>query len=276
MTNERCERVHGLWAAVADRWSEHADYVETRAAEINTALLDGAGVGADDRVLELASGPGGLGLAAAAYADEVVISDVVPRMAEIAAERADLAGVRNVATKVLDLEAIDEPDDSFDVVLVREGLMFAVEPANAVAEMFRVLRPSGRVGVSVWGPRAANPWLGLVMDGAAAQLGHEVPPPGMPGPFSLSDGDALAALFRAGGFSSVELTQAAAPLRAPSFEDWWQRTTALAGPLAGVLAMLPDDAKTELEARVRNSAGPYVTSEGLEFPGLVHVLTATA
>lgn len=276
MTNERCERVHGLWAAVAEQWGEYADYVEARATDINKALLDGAAIGPGDVVLELAAGPGGLGLAAAARAGRVVISDVVPKMVEIAGARSAALGLTNVETKVLDLERIDEPDASFDVVVVREGLMFAVDPSSAVAEIHRVLRPSGRVAVSVWGARSENPWLGLVMDGAAAQLGHDVPPPGMPGPFSLSDGEALAGLFKAAGFKDVNLTQADAPLRAASFEDWWQRTTALAGPLAGVLAMLPTEAKTELEGRVRAAATPYVTADGIGFPGSARVVTASA
>ena len=91
---------------------------------------------------------------------EVVLSDVVPEMTAIAAARAEALGLDNVSTCVLDLEQIDQPDDSYDVVLCREGLMFAADPARAAGEIRRVLRPGGRVALAVWGPRERNPWLG--------------------------------------------------------------------------------------------------------------------
>ena len=89
---------------------------------------------------------------------------------------------QRAVARVLDLERIDEPDASYDVVLCREGLMFALEPGRAVAEIRRVLRPGGRVAVAVWAARERNPWLGLVMDAVSAQIGAPVPPPGDPGP----------------------------------------------------------------------------------------------
>jgi SAM-dependent methyltransferase len=262
-----------MWAAVADKWAEQADAIESRAADINKALLDGAAIGPADRVLELASGPGGLSLALAAVAREVVASDVVPAMVEATAARAAAAGFANVTAKVLDLEEIAEPDASFDAVLVREGLMFAVDPAAAVAELKRVLKAGGRVAVSVWGAKAENPWLALVMDGLAEQLGFEVPPPNMPGPFALADSEALGALFRDAGFTDVEVTTADSPLVATSFDAWWNRTQSLAGPAAGIIERLPADVKAALTARLRELAAPYATADGLEFPGLTLVVT---
>lgn len=264
-------RLHGMWAAVAPGWAEHADYVDERGAELTRLLLDIGAPRPGERVLELACGPGGLGLAAAprvAPGGEVVLSDVAEEMTAIAAARASADGADNVATRVLDLENVDEPDGSYDVVLCREGLMFATDPARAANEIQRVLRPGGRAALAVWGPRERNPWLGIVFDVVSVQLGSPVPPPGIPGPFSLEDADRLAAILSAAGLADVTVRELAVPLRAASFEQWWTRTSALAGPLAKILASLPEHALGEIRARLRDAVRPYETGEQLELPGL--------
>ena len=124
----------------------------------------------------------GVGIAAAGLvgpAGEVVLSDVAAEMTAIAAARAAGLGLGNVRPETLDLDDLDQPDQADDVVLCREGLMFAFDPAHAVAEIRRVLRPGGRVAVAVWGPAG--------------------PPPGIPGPFALDDADRLGRLLTGAG-----------------------------------------------------------------------------
>jgi SAM-dependent methyltransferase len=265
------EQLHGMWAGVAESWGQHAEYVDARGAAITAHMLERSAPQPGERVLELACGAGGLGLAAAALVapgGEVVFSDVVPEMTSIAAARAGALGVRNVRTCVLDLEQIEQPDDSYDVVLCREGLMFAVEPARAAREIVRVLRPGGRVALAVWGPRSRNPWLGIVLDAVSAQLGVPVPPPGTPGPFSLDDAREVGALVSDAGLADVVVSEVAAPMSAGSFDEWWTRTSSLAGPLAKMLASLPDDDREALRGRLLDAVRPYETPSGFEFPGV--------
>jgi SAM-dependent methyltransferase len=267
-----------MWGRVAGGWAEHAAFVDTRAAAMTERLLELARPEPGARVLELAAGAGGAGLAAAGRvgADgEVVISDIAPEMTEIAGRRAAALGLRNVRTRVLDLEEIDEPDASYDVVLCREGLMLVADPARAAAEIRRVLRPGGRVALTVWGPREQNPWLGLVFDVVTAQTGTPVPPPGLAGPFSLEDSDRLAGLLAGAGLAEVEVDELPTPYRAGSVEEWWGRTTALAGPLAQRLAGLPEPARQALLVRARVAVRAYETPAGLELPGLALVASAS-
>lgn len=263
--------LHGMWAGVAGSWAEHAAYVDARGTLLTETMLELTAPRPGERVLELACGAGGVGLAAAPLVEprgEVVVSDVVPEMTAIAAARADALGLTNVRTRVLDLESIDEGDNSYDVVLCREGLMFATDPARAMREIRRVLRVGGRVAVAVWGPRERNPWLELVLDAVSAQLGAPIPPPGVPGPFSLDDPDQLLDLVSNAALDDARVREVPVPLRADSFEDWWLRTSALAGPLGQMLAGLPDDAAAELRTRLHESVRAYETPTGLEFPGV--------
>ena len=243
-----------MWGAVAGGWAEHADFADARGAAVTERMLALGAPGPGDRVLELAAGPGGPGLAAAervGAAGEVVISDVAPEMTAIAAARARALGLANVRTRELDLEAIDEPDGAFDVVLCREGLMLVPDPARAAHEISRVLRPGGRVALAVWGPRERNPWLcarlrrgprrarrGSAAAGAARAVlaRRRRPAPGDPGRAGLAD---------------VAVDELPTPYRAGSFDEWWTRTSALAGPLAKMLAGLPEPGQGAPGARPR-------------------------
>src|SRR6476660_4861635 len=221
MTTAEEIRAHtrAMWAGVADSWAEHADYVETRGAHVAELMLARTAPQPGERVLELASGGGDVGIAAAPLVGpgEVVVS-----------------GVANVTPRVFGVEAIDDADSSYDVVLCREGLMFALDPELAVREIARVLRPGGRAAVAVWGPREQNPWLGCVFDAVSAQFERPMPPPGIPGPFSLGDAARLEQVL-AGELERVEVEEVAVPLIAASFDEWWSRISALAGPLSSIL-----------------------------------------
>ncbi|HEX6696723.1 MAG TPA: methyltransferase domain-containing protein [Solirubrobacteraceae bacterium] len=261
----------GMWSAVAGGWARHADDADARGAHSAERMLELAEVGEGDRVLELACGPGGLGLAAAARvgpAGVIVLSDVAEEMTAIAAARGAELGLGNIDVRRLEIERIDEPDASYDVVLCREGLMFALEPGRAVAEIRRVLRPGGRAVVAVWAARERNPWLGLLMDAVSAQIGAPVPPPGIPGPFALGDAGELRRLFDGAGLADVHLGALSVPLRTASFDEWWGRTSALAGPLSAILASMPEEGVQALRERARAAVRPYETATGgLAFPG---------
>lgn len=269
--DEMRTHLHGMWAAVAAAWGENADYADVRGAEATERMLELTLPQPGERVLELACGPGSLGLAAARLVEpdgEVVLSDVVEEMTSIAAARAEQRGHRNVTARVLDLESIDEPDNSYDIVLCREGLMFAADPARAAREILRVLRPEGRFAVAVWGPRSRNPWLGVLLDAVGAQLGRPVPPPGIPGPFALEDAERLHQLLTDAGLDDVLVGELPVPLHAASFEEWWTRTSALAGPLAKLLEAMPEEAVQALQVRLQEAVKPYKAGTGLDFPGV--------
>ena len=264
-------RLRGMWAAVAPGWEEHAAYADARGSKAAEVMLDLTVPLPGERVLELACGPAGLGLAAAervAPDGEVVLSDIVAEMTSIASSRAAARGLVNVSTRVLDLEHIEEPDASYDVVLCREGLMFVPDPAEAAREIGRVLRPGGRFAVAVWGPRERNPWLGIVFDAVSEQTGAPVPPPGVPGPFSLADAEALPRLFSEAQFADVSVSEVAVPLRAASFDEWWDRTCALAGPVARLLGSMSEEAAGAICEHARLAAHDYDTPAGLELPGV--------
>jgi ubiquinone/menaquinone biosynthesis C-methylase UbiE len=267
--------VHAMWANVAASWDAHADEIDERATPVTEQMLDLAELEAGHRVLELASGPGGAGLLAAprvGASGEVLISDIVPAMVDSARRRAAARGFTNVTTAILDLENIALGEASVDVVLCREGLMFGLDPARGAREMHRVLRPNGRAVVAVWASPQENPWLDLLLKAIRAVTGIVVPPPGMPGPFALSDRPGLEALFADACFSGVTVLPVAVPLLAASFEAWWSRVLSVAGPVVGVLNGLDEFTREQLKDSLRLALARYETGGALRVPGLALVL----
>ena len=275
-------RVHRMWGSVADSWDQHGDHVEQRAEVITRLMIDAVAPAPGDEVLELACGAGGLGLAIADQVrpgGRVVLSDVAPEMVAIASTRAarhaQVGGAATqVSAQVLDLEQIDMPDDSFDIVVCREGLMFALDPVRAAREIARVLRPGGRAAIAVWGPRDRNPWLGVLADAVHQHTGTPVPPTGTPGPFSLGADGALETTLTAAGLEQVSLQSVDIPTHDASFDDYWQLRTDLAGPLKQRLAVLPVHDLIAIREMVRERLSRYQTSDGLRVPGLAYVGSA--
>ena len=279
-TDEVRNRVHRMWGSVAAAWAEHADEVEHRAAAVSRAMVDAVAPEPGQAVLELACGAGALGLAIAERVSpggSVVLSDVAPEMVAIAAERAAGRrqhgdGPRQVTARVIDLEQIDLPENAVDIVVCREGLMFAVDPGAAAREIARVVRPGGRVAVAVWGPRDRNPWLGILADAIEEHTGLPVPPPGVPGPFSLGAEGALETTLIGAGFEQVRIEEVPLPTHDASFEEYWQLRVDLAGPLKRVLAGLPAEDLKMIRETVRERLSRYRRPDGsLEIPGVAYV-----
>ncbi len=261
-----------MWDSVAAGWEESAQFVDGHLALATKSLLDAADIAEGDAVLDLACGPGGAGLAAAERvgpSGSVVLSDAAPEMVAVAARSA--SGVPQVSTAVFDQSEIAAEDAHFDAVISRHGLMFAEDAAGAVREAARVLRPGGTYAAMTWGPRALNPWLGLVLDSVGEQFGVPFPPAHVRGPFSLDDPELLRAALSDGGLVNVQVETVETPMHADSVDAWWDRVPKLAGPLALALAGMEPNVREEIAQRVRIAAenASVPDGDGIVFAGSV-------
>jgi SAM-dependent methyltransferase len=259
-----------MWDSVAAGWEDSARFVDGHLASATEALLDAADIGEGDVVLDLACGPGGAGLAAAARARPsgfVVLSDAAPEMVAVAARRA--SGSPHISTAIFDQNHIAIEDGHFDAVISRHGLMFAEDPAAAVREAARVLRPGGTYAAMTWGPRAQNPWLGVILDAVGEQFGVPFPPAHIRGPFSLDDSELLRGVLSDGGLTDIQIEIIETPMHADSLDAWWERVPKLAGPLALALTGMEPDVREEIARRARaaaeNTSQP--DKDGILFPG---------
>jgi len=194
-------------------------------------------------------------------------------MVDVAARRN--AHLDNVTTAVIDVSAIDRPDNSFDAVVCRMGLMFTLEPSVAFAEMKRVLDANGRLGALTWGGIEHNPWMTCV--GMSAMMNGLVsggPPVGAGGIFSLSDPAALEALATAAGFVDVKVEAFDIAFRSPDIDTHLARVSSLAGPMAAVFAAATPEQLAAVRRTSADLSAQYATDDGLVIPGRANLLTA--
>ena len=125
------------------------------------------------RVLDVAAGSGNAALAAARRGARVTATDFVPRLLQAAVRRAQAEGLE-LETREADAQSLPFPDAAFDVVLSTFGVMFAPDQARAAAELVRVCRPGGRIGLTAWTPAS-------VMAATQAIASRFAPFPPVPG-----------------------------------------------------------------------------------------------
>ena len=113
-----------------------------------------------------------------------------------------------------------------------------------------------------WGPRALNPWLGLVLDAVGEQFGVPFPPLNVRGPFSLDDAELLTSVLQDGGLEGVHIETIETPMHAASLQAWWERMPQLAGPLAIALAGMEPDVREEIAQRALSAGANASRREG--------------
>jgi len=138
-------------------------------------LAEAVDVRSGERVLDVAAGNGNATLAAARRFAEVISTDYVPSLLDRGRARARVEGL-SVHFEEADVEQLPFADRTFDVVLSTFGAMFAPDQARTAAEMMRVLRPGGRLGMANWTPEG---FIGRLFK----LLGtHVAPPAGVKSP----------------------------------------------------------------------------------------------
>jgi SAM-dependent methyltransferase len=266
------------WEDAAAGWARNAAFVRTWMAPVSHWMVEAIAPQPGERVLELAAGQGETGLLAAelvAPGGSVLISDQAEAMLDGARERASELGISNVDFKVLNAEWIDEPLASFDAALCRFGYMLMTDPAAALAETRRVLRPgSGRLALAVWDEIAANPWFGLF----AQELRERGEPAGAgPGPFSWGSPAVVRAALEDAGFSVERIETIDLLRRHASFDELWDVQLDVSRRLHDAVLSRPEAEVEEIRASLRARVAPFTAADGgLEIPGRVIVARADA
>jgi ubiquinone/menaquinone biosynthesis C-methylase UbiE len=205
-------------------------------------LCEAVELRAGERVLDVACGTGNGALAAARRFCDAVGVDFVPALIERARERA--AAERLPATfEVGDAENLPCEDASFDAVLSIFGSMFAPDQEKAAAELVRVCRPGGRIGLANWTPEG--------MWGQLFRLhGQYLPPPPGIRPPPLWGTEARVRELFGDAVRDLRLRKRKAVFRAASAQAWFGFFSTWFGPMITVLQSLDADGRERFKADI--------------------------
>ena len=253
------------WDNVAAGWRKWWPSFEQGPQHLSDRLVELSDVQPGQSVLAIATGIGEPAVTAAHRVGPtgyVLATDQAPQMLAIARERAAELGLQQIEFLELDAESLDLTDSTFDAVLCRWGLMFLPDLAQALAGMYRLLIPGGRLAASVWDVPANVPIISLAMQVARQVLQVPPPPAGTPGPFSLSDSTALKQVLTQIGFTDVRSERLTLTFEFKSSEEYARRPRDIAAPLIALLADHSTERQAEVWRAIEDAARQYAMADG--------------
>ena len=233
---------------------------------VGETLCEAVDLQGGEKVLDVAAGNGNASLAAARRFAEVTSTDYVPELLEQGRRRAE-ADRLPIAFKVADAEALPFEDASFDVALSTFGVMFAPDQQRSAAELLRVVRPGGRIGLASWTPEG---FIGRLFQ----VVGSFVPPPaGVRSPTTWGSEPQLVELFGPQA-SDIRTRRRLYTFRYASADHWIDFFRTYYGPMNRAFAALDHSGQHALYAALLVLAREWNRSERGAFAAPAEYLEA--
>jgi SAM-dependent methyltransferase len=265
------------WRRMAPGWERRRASIDDMARPVREWLIRQLAPQPGETILELAAGPGSTGFVAAELLGDdgrLISSDFAPEMVEVARRRGAELGLDNVEYRVLDAERLDLDDDSVDGAICRFGLMLMADPAAALAEARRVLRPGGRLVFAAWRGPEQNPWVSLA-GRVLVTRGHMAPPdPEGPGMSALASHQRVRSLLGDAGFTDVLIEDVPLLLVWSDVDDYVATTRDTGRAFATAFAEASEEEQAALTREIAQAFAPFAVDGGYELPGLALVAVA--
>ena len=265
------ETTRQQWQNAALAWHRWTPTLHAWLGPVTEAMLDLAKLKAGDRVVDLGAGAGEPSLSAAERvgpSGHVVATDISSNILEFAAQNARERGLTNLETRVMDGEKPDLPDNTFDSVLSRLGLIYFPDREGALRAAHRMLNRGGCVVLASFSTPEQNRFFSIPISVIRRRARLAPPAPGSPGPFSLGAPGMMEDTLRRAGFADPTAQAVRTPLRLASAAECVRFERESFGALQQMLSALPDAeqdaAWKEIEQELRAFQGDTGFEAGTE------------
>jgi ubiquinone/menaquinone biosynthesis C-methylase UbiE len=257
------------WQTAAEAWYRWSPQINQWLGKSTDIMLDMAGIKEGSRVLDVAAGAGEQSVSAARKAGPggyVLATDISPLLLDFAKNMATNAGLDNIETKVMDGEQLEIPDNSFDAVISRVGLIYFPDQQKALKEMLRVLKPGGKAAAIVYSTPDKNKFFSIPVSIIRNRAKLPPPVPGQPGPFSLGGEGVIEKAFVDAGFKTVTKKYVDAPVIMPSAKDCVRFEKESFGALHQMLSSLPEQERQSVWNEIEEELEKFETKAGFVGP----------
>ena len=249
--------------AERDGWNDRASGYDQATAlatmQIIPAMLDAVQPRSGQRMLDLACGTGSLVGAASAIGLQAEGVDFAPNMIAHAKQRFPALNFQ-----VADLQNLPAPDASFDIVTCNIGLFHVTDPALAMSEAARILRPSGRFAFSQWAAPAQSELYAALFEVLTSTADMSLTDPA-PDAYRLSDPDTVSDMLAKAGFSEIRTRKLPTSLIATG-GDFYRFFMQFGVRVPLIVAAQPDEIQTAIRDKMNTAMARYQTASGFEVP----------
>ncbi len=238
MNNLSPDQIPEKWGDIASAYSSAFEKLTSQFAdEVITRLTPKTG----ETVLDVAAGTGSFSLAAARLGADVLATDFASGMVDHIQGRIETELMHNIKARVMDGQALDVADASYDISVSIVGLIFFPDLDKGFAELKRVLKPGGRCAVVCWDHPETFDMMKLLKQSIATAVPDFEMPTQTPVWARMVGEQALEEKFQQAGFSSVEVTTIDGLLTLDSVADFWSVFIASSPPMISLFAALGEE-----------------------------------
>jgi ubiquinone/menaquinone biosynthesis C-methylase UbiE len=272
------DEVFREWSDSAPFWEKHGATIRTMFSEITAALIEEAGIGPGQQVLDVAGGAGEPSLTIAEKVGQggsVMYTDLIPGMVNAAAAEARRRGITNIDFRQCAADSLPFAENSFDAVVSRLGAMFFPDPLAALREMRRVAKSGGKLSAVVWYKSEFNPFSSAVTQIVSRHLPSDSSP--THDAFRFAEPGKLADVFNQAGASEIRERLLKFDIAAPiSPEEFWELRSETSGTLRDKLKAASPETRGRVRQEVLAAISKYFPNNQMRFPGQMLIVTGTA
>ena len=258
------------WRDSAQYWAKYNATIRSMFAPLTPALIEHAEIREGQSVLDVAGGPGEPSLTIAETVGPnglVTCTDAVAEMVETARAEAESRGIRNVRFQQCSAGDLPFPDNSFDAVVCRLGVMLFPDPLAAMREMLRVTKPGKRLAFVVWHKSELNPFCYVVTNVMERHVKSQAADPDAPGAFHFAEPGKLANVMTEAGAVDVKEEILKFEIVAPiSPHEFWSMRSQTSDTLRVKLNQLSGAEQSQVADEVEQAVGEFFPQNQMKFP----------
>jgi len=277
MNSEKPIEMLDCWRATAAYWTKYSDTIARMFAPLTEAMIERAGIHEGQSVLDVAGGAGEPSLTIAERVGpggSVMCTDAIAEMVEAARSEADRRGLKNMQFRQCTADSLPFPDDSFDVLVSRLGVMFFRDSVGAMREMLRVVKPGGSLTFAVWYKSDVNPFCYLVSGVMDQHVKAAEADPEAPNAFRFAEPGKLADVMKQAGAIDVRDEVVSFDIEAPlSALEFWTMRSQTSDTLREKLAKLSSTEQAQIAAEVQQAVQDFFPDNQMKFPTQMLIAT---